>query len=239
MANITGKFIKEAFPDEYLIRSAYNGFSRAPLRELSKFFNLGAIIGYSAANFNIHKFKPKLYEKIVNKPISKLIISDVFDEIVYNFNPNLYEKIADKSISELVIPYIFYEILHDFNSSEIYNVNNVSKPYKNVFQWIYRAKWRGSTNNDTEFKDNPRYFNNVKKFPVFRFNQKDLNLDKKLNKTIGKKNLKQKVQSAETKELERIIADLRKNDKYSDWSPDNIYLEFAKMLNDYGACTLL
>jgi len=210
MAKITGKFIKEALPDEYLIRSAFHGFFRAPLGDISKSFDLRAIIAYGAANFNIHKFKPKLYEKIVNKSFSDSKISD-----------------------------IFYEILHDFNSSEIYNINNVNKPYKNVFQWIYRVKWRGSTNNDPEFKDNPRYFNKVKKFPVFKFNQKDLELDGELNKDIGKKNLEQKVQSAETSELKRIIIDLRKNDKYSDWSPGNIYLEFAKMLNDYGACTLL
>ncbi len=210
MAKITGEFIKRAYPDDYLIRSAYHGFFRAPLRELSRSLDLITIMAYGAANFNIHKFKPKLYEKIVNKSLSNSEISD-----------------------------IFYEILHDFNSSEIYNVNNVSKPYKNVFQWIYKVKWRGSTNHDPEFKDNPRYNNKTNKHPIFRFNQKDLNLDKKLNKTIGKKNLKQKIQSAETSELKRIITDLRKNDKYSDWSPGNIYLEFASMLNDYKACTLL
>jgi len=210
MAKITGEFIKRAYPDDDLIRSAYHGFFRAPLRELSRSLDLITIMAYGAANFNIHKFKPELYEKIVNK-----------------------------SLSESGIPGLFYKILYNFNLTKIYNVNNINKSHKNVFQWIHKVKKRGSTNYDPEFKDNPRYHNKGNKFPVFRFNQNDLNLDKKLNKTMGKKNLKQRIQSAETKELERIISDLRKKDKYNDWSPGNIYLEFASMLNDYKACTLL
>jgi len=211
MAKITGEFIKRAYPDDYLIRSAYHGFFRAPLGELSRSLDLITIMAYCAANFNIYKFNPFLYEKIVN----------------------------EKPLSESEIPELFYKILYGFNSAKIHNINNTNKPYKNVFQWIHRVKKRGSSNYDTQFKDNPRYYNNVNKFPVFRLNQRDLELDKKINKTIGKKNLRERINSAEIKELERIIADLSKNNKYNDFSPDKIYREFASMLNDYGACTLL